>query len=165
MAKEESRKLFYIYFVEHGLTAKEAAQKANVTETTASRWVDKYKMKAERDARIFGTNQRIENVRGVLGALAEETMELTRQLREANEQNDRGAAKDIRMSLASLSDQAAKWNKTLANIEGKERITLSVYLHVMEDLFKAMYAKHPAIYQQLISFQEEVIHTKAAELA
>jgi transposase len=162
MAKEDARKLAYIYFVEHLLTQKEAGEKAGVSKNTMTAWVSDGNWKQERDARIFSTNQRAENIKSVLGALAEETVELAKEMRGTK---DRAEAKDIRISLASIADQAAKWNKSLDNIQNKEKISLSVYLSVMEDVFKRMYTQHPHLYNQLIEFQEELIHSKASEIA
>lgn len=161
MAKPEAKKLAYIYFVEHGLSQKECATKAQVTEKTISSWVEVYGWKATRDARIFSTNQRAENIKEVLGGLAEETVELTRELRNTT---DRDAKNELRSSMASISDQAAKWRKTLDDIKTDGKIDLSTYLNVMEDVFKILHSKHPDIHHQLIDFQEDLIQIKANEL-
>jgi len=162
--KKKERQLAYLYYVEHGLSGKECARKAGVTQKTVSAWVARYRWKEERNARILSLNQRIEHMREVLGGLAEESVMLTRQLREASKRGDRGAANDLRLALASISDQASKWTKSLDTIQTKERVSLSVYLTVMDELFRAIHARHPDIYHQLIDFQEDLVHRKAAEL-
>lgn len=163
MAKTEARKLAYIYFVEHKLTQKEAADKAGVSTNTMSKWVNAGKWTEKRDALIFSANEQVKNIREVIGCLAEETVELAKSLRACDKKRDKETAMGIRVAMNSVADQAAKWRKTLEDIE-KDKVSLSVYLMVMEDVFKVMHANHPHIYHQLIDFQEELIHKKAVEL-
>lgn len=164
MAKDKERKLAYIYYVEHGKTAKECASLVDVTEKTVGDWVDKFGWKSERDNRLFSAKERITNIKLIINNCAEERLRLNEDLDKAIRANDADEIKEVRQKMASLSDEASKWNKTLANLDKESKISLEVYITVMEDIFKQLQLTHPKLYMKLLDFQEDLIRTKAIEL-
>lgn len=59
----------------------------------------------------------------------------------------------------------SKWNKSLQGMqtEGRRRITLAVYLEVMDSIFRDMQATAPELFRQSIDFQEAHI-AKATQI-
>lgn len=162
MAKKDEQKLARHLYVVDGKTAKECAELVNVSEKTMGTWVDKFGWKNERDALIFSAENRITNIKEIISNLAEQHLKLMADLKEAEKNKDAEAVENIRSQMASISDEAAKWNKSLENLEKASKISLAVRLTVMQDIFHSLNKYDSKLFLQTIEFQEKYIHEISA---
>lgn len=146
-------------YVELGMTGKEIASELGVTEKTVSNWVNNHGWKNERNARIASSANQTENIRKIIAELAEDRIELTRKLRIESKEDK---PEDLRKQIAGIDDAISKWNKTLMNIDKENKLSLSVYIAVMEQIFEAMLRYDPALHANTIQFQE--LHLKTIRL-
>ncbi|MBN2814970.1 MAG: helix-turn-helix domain-containing protein [Bacteroidales bacterium] len=164
MAKERERRLAHILYVEQKKTAKEVAEMVGVSEKTLSDWVTKFNWKTERSARNTSPSQRIANLENIIAGIAEERIELTRQLAQVELTAAREEVEEIRKQISKLDDAVSKWNKTLRDINKEARIPLATYLEVMQTIFDALQAYDPKLYMQTLNFQEHHVHTVSLKM-
>ncbi|MGB1307523.1 MAG: terminase gpP N-terminus-related DNA-binding protein [Oceanihabitans sp.] len=172
MAKKKERGVAYVWYVEHNKTAKEIAQKLKVTEKTVGDWVKKYGWKKERVARENSVDKRVDNIKSVIDDITEDRTsarvrlnELRVELQEQQKAKDFEAAEiskdmisDIKKEIVGYDDAISKWNKTLENFDKENRVSLSNYLHVMDEIFKDMQAFNQPLYMKTLDFQEQHIN-------
>ena len=154
MAKEKERRIAYDMFVNRGKSGKEIAQLLEVSEKTISGWVSRYGWKQEREARVNSAPNGLENIRRVISNLAEQRLLIDEQRKEALEAGDQKAVFMLDKEAASLADQVSKMNKALENMDKNNRISLSVYLDVMDDVFASLRSQDEKLYLQTLDFQE-----------
>lgn len=164
MAKEREKKLFRIFYVEQGKTAKECAELVDITEKTAGEWVEKFGWKKERDSRTLSTTARVENIKAIINHYAEDSLTISNKLKEAEAKADKEEVLRLRDELNKTADAASKWNKALQELRSDNKISLETYLHVMERIFKDLQVNHPDLFLKLIDFQEQHIHKISHEL-
>lgn len=164
MAKDKERQMGYYYYVEKNRSAKEASLLSGVTEATFSAWVRKFGWKSQREARAMSCGTRTENIKQLIDELAAQRIALGRELDLAVAEKDDKLASDIRRQLAAVDDGAAKWNKALAAAAKEGKITLTIYLDVMEQIFGALRNADEHLYLQTLSFQEQHIHEVSIKL-
>lgn len=152
--KKNSEKTAYLLYVEQGYNHKEIAQKLGVNERTVGRWVEKNNWKSARDAYVNAPTKQIGNIKEVISDLTEQTLELQKERRACIANSDKARVKEINMELVGLADQISKWNKSLTVMDKDNRITLNVYMDVMEDVFKCMHASNPDLHFKTLDFQE-----------
>ena len=68
---------------------------------------------------------------------------------------------ELRKECASIDDAIAKWNKRIENLIKGTKITLSMYIEVMESIFEALRLKDEKLYILTLDFQEEHLHEVA----
>ena len=68
---------------------------------------------------------------------------------------------DLRKECATIDDAIAKWNKRIENLIKGTKITLSMYIEVMESIFEALRLKDEKLYILTLDFQEEHLHEVA----
>lgn len=141
-------------YVEQGYNAKEIAQKIGVNERTVGRWVQANKWKTARDAFVNAPTKRIGNIKEVISDLTEQTLDLQKERRLCIANGDKARVKEINIELVGIADQISKWNKALAVMDKDSRITLDVYIDVMEDIFKCMHASDQTLHFKTLEFQE-----------
>lgn len=151
--KTNERNTAYVMYVEQGKTAVEISKTLNVSERTVGRWIDQYKWKALRDAKLNAPKERAENIKRVISNLTTQTLELQERRKEAVAKSDKGALALIDLEAVGIADQISKWNKALAALDKASRITLDIYLEVMEDVFNNLRAYSPTLYNQTLDFQ------------
>lgn len=166
MAKEREKKTARILFVEQKKTAKEISQLLNVSEKTLSAWInaDDELWKKERDARNTSPTQRISNIESIISGLAEERIQLSRELSKAEKEKNLADVTEIRKNISKLDDAVSKWNKTLRDINKEAKIPLSTYLEVMQSIFEALQHYNPKLFMQTLDFQEKHIHDVSLKL-
>jgi predicted transcriptional regulator len=154
MAKDKERNLAKeLYF--QNKDQKEIAVFCKVSEKTVSNWVKKFNWKEQRDARVNGNRKHIAAVKDVIGRLTEERLALFEQIKQADNDNDMELSLSLAKKGANLADEISKYNKTLENLDKQNRISLSVYIEVMDQIFNDINRKHPKLYQELLDFQEQ----------
>lgn len=139
-----------------GKQQNEIAAALNVQEKTVGQWVKKFGWKNERNARLgsSGKNQ-IQNIKGIISGLAEDRIVLSNTIKKAEEDGDKELIQKSQKEISKIDIAAAYWNKTLTNLDKENRISLSVYLEVMDDIFKALQKHNPKLFMKTIEFQEQ----------
>lgn len=163
-SKEMERLTAHNMFVKQGMLAKEIAVKLKVTEKTVGNWIAKSGWKAERDAEHNSAGKRIENIKRVISNLVEERLEIEEQARKAAAANDVAAKRTLDIHAASIALQVANWNKALASLDKQTRITLEIYLEVMDDIFSHLNKHDNSLYLQTIDFQQLHLETISIKL-
>lgn len=134
---------------------KEIARIVGVQEKTISDWIKKYAWKKERDARFNSGKSQIAQIKKLISKLTDQRISLTQKMDEAILKDDYTKVEELQQSANRLADEVSKYNKTLINLDKENRISLSVYLDVMESVFKGIQNFNPKIYMSLLDFQDE----------
>jgi len=164
MAKDKERRTAHILYVEQGKSAKDIAELIGVSEKTISGekgWVNKFGWKEERTARVTSKEKRIENIKKIIDNIATNRLELEIKLTETAEKEEQ---EKIRMHIAQIDSGVANWNKTLMQMDKDSKVTLSVYIHVMERIFKSLQIFNQDLYLKTLDFQEMHINQISIEL-
>ncbi|WP_435135731.1 terminase gpP N-terminus-related DNA-binding protein [Formosa sp. A9] len=178
MAKDKDRGIAYVWYVQQNKTAKEIAQKLKLTETTVGNWVKKYGWKEERNARENQVDKRIDNIKSVIDDITDDRSSARIRLKElkaeqkialANKDDDeiqlnKDMISEIKREIIGYDDAISKWNKTLENFDKENRVSLSSYLYVMEEIFKDLQTQDPKLYLQTIDFQEQHINNVSVKI-
>lgn len=172
--KVEAKRLF----VTDGLTASEISIRLGISKKTMSIWVNENEQawKKEREARMQSTTKQGDNIRAIISELAERRLAIMRQVEEIETKiaNLNGKGKeadviamrnqilDLRKQSVNIADETSKWNKALnESYKGNNRITLSIYLEVMDSIFDYLRKWNPDIYNQTIDFQEQLLNEQS----
>lgn len=164
MAKEKERQLAKELFVNQGLTAKAIAQKGLASEKTIGNWVAKFGWKKLRDAKQNSTDNRAERIAQVIETLTEQRLNLFAAISQARKDKDNDSLASLQKEAVGIDDAISKWNKALENLSKDGKISLSVYLTVMEDIFKHLQAFDSGLYMKTLDFQEEHLNDIALKL-
>lgn len=150
--RQEARDLF----VNKGKTQKEIAALLKVSSVTLVNWCKDGNWKSERDSRLNSASNRMENIRSIITCLSEQKLQVIADIVRAEAAGDREVVFELRRRSDGIADEVSKWNKSLQGMmDGeKRRITLSVYLDVMESVFKHMQLFDPALFASTLDFQE-----------
>lgn len=164
MAKKKEQKIAKELYVNQGLTAKAIAEKGLATEKTIGSWVNKYGWKKLRDAKQNSSGLRADRIGQVIETLTEQRLDLFGAIAQAKAQKDKVLLAQLQKEAVGIDDAISKWNKALENLNKESRISLSIYLEVMEDIFKNLQAFDPGIHQKTLDFQEEHLNTISMKL-
>ena len=136
---------------------KEIARIVGVQEKTIGDWIKKYAWKKERDARFNSGKNQIQQIKKLIGKITDQRIALSRKVDDAILAEDFTKVEEIQQSANRLADEVSKYNKTLQTLDTENRISLSVYLDVMESVFKGIQEHNPKTYMALLDFQDEHI--------
>ena len=166
MAKTRERKIAYEMYVNQNKTAKETARLVGVAEKTMSDWVNanNERWKKEREARNMAPSKRTGNIEQIISDLANKRIELGRQLTNAEADGDTEKATETRKEISKIDDAVSKWNKTLRDINKENKVSLAVYLEVMQSIFDALQSQNTKLFMQTLEFQEQHIHDISLKL-
>lgn len=181
MAKTDQKKIAKELFINHNKSEEEIAVKCNVSLRTVQRWVKEGNWKKLRDSKSNGPVQRIERTQLVVDSLTEKRIQIIEDekiIREKIEnlvglenetiklarKNLREELEFLRASAASLDDAIAKWNKRIENLNNEGKLTLSLYMEIMERIFEAMRLSNEPLYMQTLDFQENHLEDVASKL-
>lgn len=156
------RKSAYEMFMEQGKQQKDIATTLGLSEQTISKWVNDHGWKAQRTARSVNPRARTENIRTIIEMLSERRLKLFKDIADLETVEKKSKDQyqqliDLRDEAAGIDDSISKWNKTLANLDKENRISLGVYLDVMDDIFDAMRQSDINLYRTTVDFQEQHI--------
>ena len=171
MAKEIEKKSARILFIEQGKSSEEIALQLGVNKRTVDRWATEGEWRKIRDAKANSGKERIERTQLVVDSLTDRRLQVIEQIKE-NEAELKTADKerkttlqrellDLRKECATIDDAIAKWNKRIENLIKGTKITLSMYIEVMESIFEALRLKDEKLYMLTLDFQEEHLHEVA----
>lgn len=181
MAKDQEKKLAKESYIHHNKSDEEIAHKYKVSLRTAQRWIKEGNWKKLRDSKANGSEQRIERTQLVVDSLTDKRMQIiedeknVREKLESIEGLENDIIKDQRKSLreeqeflrasaASIDDAISKWNKRIENLNKEGKLTLSLYMEVMERIFEALRLSNEPLYMQTLDFQENHLEDVASKL-
>lgn len=182
MAKETEQKIAKELYINQNKSPEEIAQKTGVNTRTVQRWIKEGNWKKLRDAKANGSPQRIERTQLVVDSLTERRIQLIKdeketrkELEELEELGDYEEIKEkkallrtqlefLRSEASSIDDAISKWNKRIENLHKEGKITLSIYIEVMERIFEAMRTSNEPLYMQTLDFQENHLEDVSAKL-
>lgn len=154
MAKITESKLAKEMYVNQLKNAKEIATFLGVQEKTVGNWVVKGNWKAERDIQLSTSTKGRDSLKKVIANLAERRVEIFADRRKAAEIEDKKWLITLDTEAASIADQISKMNATLKHYDQENRITPSVYLEVMQDVFNALRQADEKLHLKTLDFQE-----------
>lgn len=164
MAKDKERKIAQDYYVTQGLNAKQIAEKGLATEKTVGHWINKYGWKKLRDAKQNSTENRLDRINQVTDNLADQRLRLFQEIEEAKGSGDQKLAESLQKEAVQIDDAIAKWNKRAENVDKENRISLAVYIEVMEDIFNHLQLHNAELFLKTIEFQEEHLNNISLKL-
>ena len=176
MTTEQKRA--YNWYVKEHKTAKDIAGRLGRTEKTIGNWVKKFGWKKQRDAKLNSFNAQRDRINEILSEYAEQTLYYIKEIKAKKEKLQKAMAKnndkaiktyreqinEFNTELARIDDGASKWRKQLADLDKDNRVSLSVYLEVMDDVFENMRAFDKGLYNRSIEFQETHLQTISLKL-
>ncbi len=159
MAKRREQQIARELYM-NGKSQKEIAKIVGVQEKTISAWVNKFGWKAVRDAAVQKFENKVENIKQIIGDIADEVFSINERL---NSCKDPEECKELRKLRNQLADEAAKWNKALENLDKENKISFAKYLQVFEEIFNDLKKYDEKLFFKTIDFQEQHIQRKALE--
>lgn len=169
MAKHQEREIAKKYFVEFFKTQKEIAEDLGVTEKTVGRWVAEGNWRAERDARINSRANQTENLKSLISELTEKALSTHNKIKRLEAQGksinseDKELLMELKKEATRISQEVAMYNKTLAQFQ-EQRVPLSTYIEVMEEIFKELQNFDKDLYLKTLSFQKSHLQNIANRL-
>ena len=154
MAKDKEKRIAFDYYTNQGLTAKAIADIVNVSEKTIGDWVEKGNWKAVRDANLNGAQTRSANIKELISELTDQQLEINIEIKEAKAIGDKDRVIALRQQSATISQEVAIQTKALERMDSDNKISLSTYLEVMNDIFKNLEHFDKDVYLKTLDFQE-----------
>lgn len=154
MAKSNERRVAKELFLQ-GKYQNEIARLVSVQEKTISDWVKKYGWVEERDARFNSAKTQIKALKDLIGKLTEQRLKLVREMEEATNEADSERLSELQKKANTIADEVAKYNKALISLDKNNRISLAVYIDVMDSIFRAVQQYDSKLYMKLLDFQEQ----------
>lgn len=154
------RKEAHDLYVNDGLSNKEISERLKVSEKSVSKWINDNEglWKEERRAAVVNSKQQAGNIKEIIRMLAEDKLDILQRIDEAEKEGDKELVMELRKQAASLDNSVNAWGKQMENMNKENRITLSVYLEVMDRVFDAMKIANPHLYYESLDFQEAHIY-------
>ena len=164
MAKDQEKKMAFILFVKEGLSAKEISEKTKTRPNTIGDWITKGNWKKLRDAELNQSKDRLDRIHEVIDSLSTDRLETMTEIKKTkqviSEEEDPEKIKDLREFLSYLNtkivgiDQGvAMWNKTLLTFHKDNKVSLTVYIEIMNRVFEDLRAKDENLYMKTLDFQ------------
>ncbi|WP_026725543.1 DUF1804 family protein [Flavobacterium sasangense] len=164
MAKDKEKRIAFDYYTNQGLTAKAIADIVNVSEKTIGDWVEKGNWKAVRDANLNGAQTRSANIKELISELTDQQLEINIEIKEAKSIGDKDRVIALRQQSATISQEVAIQTKALERMDSDNKISLSTYLEVMNDIFKNLEHFDKDVYLKTLDFQESHLSTISIKL-
>lgn len=158
MARKDKEKAQAKSLYMDGRSQKDIASIINVSENTLSKWCREGKWESERAARLFSSSKLEDNKKQILITMSEMVLDLQKERKEIlalpEEDQDKGRLLEISQQIVSMSDAANKTDKQGDKRQKENRISLAIYLEVMDDIFNALLVENPKVHNDTIDFQE-----------
>lgn len=147
-------------YVNEGLSNREISERIKVSEKSLSKWINENDAlwKEERKAAVINSRQQAGNIKEIIRMLAEDKLSILRRIDEAEKEGDREQVMELRKQAASLDNSVNAWGKQMENMDKENRITLSVYLEVMDRVFDSLKTYNPHLYYESLDFQETHVY-------
>lgn len=163
MAKTTEKRTAKELFLK-GTSQKEIAAIVKVQEKTISHWVKVGGWREERDARFNSSKNQIKQIKGLIAQLTERRINLIKLSDKAKEDQDLETLETLQKEANRISAEVANYNKTLTNLDKENRISLGVYIDVMQTIFKALQIHNQDLYMKTLDFQDEHITETSLKL-
>lgn len=161
---EKLKRSAYELVVIQGKSQKEVAELLGVSEQSMSDWSKEGKWREERQMRQLSHKTDSDNTRQILRLLSAKRLQLEFDIQDAVKVGDEATELELRKQARALSDEIAKHNKTFISLDKENKITLGVYIDVMDDIFNSMRLLDEELFNNTIEFQSIHIRKKTAEL-
>lgn len=147
-------------YVNEGLSNREIAERLKVSEKSLSKWVNENDglWKKERKAAVINSRQQAGNIKEIIRILAENKLDILQRIDDAEKGGDKDLVMELRKQAATLDNSVNAWGKQMENMNKENRITLSVYLEVMDRIFDALKSFNPHLYYESLDFQEAHVY-------
>lgn len=169
MAKHREKEVAKQLFIQYFKSQKEIAEDLGITEKTVGKWVAEGNWKALRDAKLNSNEQQITNLKSLISEYTEKALTIMDQIKllEAKGKSIEPAEKEelveLKKESTRISQEVAMYNKTLTQHQS-DKLPLSTYLEVMEDIFKALQGYNKEVYMKTLDFQKSHLQTIANTL-
>lgn len=164
MAKDREKIIAKHLFVGLRKSQKETATIVNVSEKTMVEWVKEGNWKQERAARMSSVEAMYENGRAAVANLSDMLLDYQQERTKLAARGDKAGVAMIDGTIIGLTDAMAKASKSLNSFEKQNRVSLDIYLNVMESIFKALRDEDPKLHDATIDFQERHVQEMAKKL-
>lgn len=154
----------YEYVVEQCKTQKEAAEMLGVSEKTMSDWAVEGKWRDARKGRQSSANTARENIQRIISLLSEKRLNIELQISDAIDAGDTDLELRLRKDAGRISNDMAYHNKALGELNKERGATLGMYVDVFDEIFRALKAYNPELFEQTIDFQTLHLRRKSNEL-
>lgn len=163
MAKDKEKRIAFDYYTTQGMTAKAISNIINVNEKTIGKWVDDGNWKAVRDANINSDHHQQKNIKALISELTEQQLEVMQSIKKAQSTGNKVELENLRKQSSAISQEVAVQSKALERIS-ENKLSLSSYLLVMDDVFKSLQEYDRLLYQKTIDFQESHLQNISLKL-
>lgn len=158
MAKNDKlKKAAELMFIDQGKNQKEIALTLAISEQTVSKWANAGKWKLARDARTNSTKKRADDIKAVIANLAERRLDIFKEIELAKESDDKNQIIALNREAVAIGQETAMYSKALEKMDSEQKKTLSVYLEVMDEVFRSLQMFDANLYLQTLNFQEQHI--------
>lgn len=153
-------------FIELHKTQKDIAGIIGVSEKTISRWAQDGAWENERAARQMAHNNIRQNGKMAMGNLSEILLDLQAKRTKELQQPvpDKTVIEELDKSILSYTHAIAQAGSMVSKIIEDNKITLSIYLQVMDEIFNTMMAEEPKVHALTLDFQERHIQSVSKKL-
>lgn len=152
------------YVVIQGKTQKATAEMLGITEQTVSEWARTDGWKEQREGRQQSSRTEADNIRQIIRLNSERRLDIEHEIADAVKLCDKKLEGELRSEANRLSDNSAKWAKTLREMEKNNKYSLGELINMMDDLFTDMRQHDPELFERTINFQQYYIRKKTQEL-
>lgn len=161
---DKLRRSAYEYVVEHLRDQKEVAEMLGVSEQTMSDWSRKGGWRELREAKQQCYSTDADNNKKIIRLLSTKRLALEIEAQEAGRLGNADEELALRKQAKGISDEISKHNKTLVTLDKENRVTLGVYIDVMESLFDALRQYDEELFDRCVDFQAQHVRKKIIEL-
>jgi len=158
------RRAAYEYIVIQLRDQKEVSEILQVSEATISKWSQLGHWREDREARQQCYSTDADNTKKIIRLLSEKRLSLELEIKENEKTGDKEAELKLREEARGLSDEISKHNKTLLTLDKENRVTLGVYIDVMDDIFNALRLYDEGLFINCLDFQALHARKKTIEL-
>lgn len=155
--KAQAKKMF----IDLGMLQKDIAATLKVRESTISKWVKEGNWKSVRTAQMTSNEAVLNNGKMAVSNLSDILLDLQKQRTQYESEGNKEEVARCDASILSIADAISKTASSVAKFEKQNAITLTVYLSVMESIFKALLQEDAALHHQTLDFQERHIQEMA----
>lgn len=154
--KEKEKAQAKMLFIELGKSQKDIANMLGVSEKTISRWVTDEKWNSERTARQMATKNIKINGRLAISNLSQILIELQEQRADefSKPMPDKQKIEALDAAIIKYTHGIAQAASQVGKILEDSKITLAVYLQVMDEIFNSLLAEDSKLHTLTLDFQE-----------
>lgn len=155
MAKDNQRQIAQGLYIDHCFTAKDIAQKLDVSEKTVSQWVNKGNWRELRLSKQTTTDVMLGKYNELLNALLDKRLLYEKKQDKTD---------DDKHEYNGVIDEMSKVSAMIDKIQKDGRPSLRIHIMCVEKFMGALHQNKPKLYMDLIDFQRDYFTLLADEL-